>query len=141
MLNYICRRCISIHRGKFISNSIVLIPIFRINYCLFLFFSFLRSLFLTSFGSFCLRQGIRLCSLCFLDCFRSTISWLADAYFLLRLGITFFFIIFFFFLRFNLSAPTSLSCIALIIFSLHTFFLSFFLLAHLRRLNLISFLW
>lgn len=96
---------------------------------------------MTSFRAFCLSQSIRLSSLCFLNCFKPTISWLTDAYFLLRFGITVFFVIFFFFLSFHFLVPTSLSCIALFIFSLHTFFLPFFLLAHLRRLNLISFLW
>ena len=140
MLNYIGRRCISIHRGKLIRHWNILILIFRINYCLFLFFCFFSS-FLTSFGTFCLCQSICLSCLCFLDCFKPTISWLADSYFLLRLRITVFFIIFFFFLRFNLLAPPSFCCIALIIFSIHPFFLPFFLLANLRRLNLISFLW
>ena len=140
MLNYISRRCISIQRGKFIRHRNILITIFRINYCLFLFFCFLRS-FLTSFGTFCLRQSIRLSSLSFLNCFNPTNSCMANTYFLLGLRITVFFIIFFFFfLRFNFLVPTSLSCIILIIFSLHSFFLAFFLLTYLRRLNLISFL-
>ena len=95
-----------------------------------------------SFWTFCLSQSIRLCCLSFLDCFKSTISWLTDSYFFLRLWITVFLIIFFFFLRFNFLSPTSPSCIALyfIIFCFFFFFLTFFLLAYLRRLYLISFL-